>query len=74
MADSNEQEETLNDINNLEKTTSTIPVEPNYIRNDATTFYKAVIGHLRQYSKAELFARDEVIEQMRTLFENFDKR
>lgn len=66
-----ETKEMLNDVEHLSEMNSTSSQIPRYsTSNDASIFYKEVIKHLRQYSKGELFGRDEIIEQFREIYEN----
>ena len=66
----NEKAEMLNDVKNLENSTSTSDVEPRYTNTDnAGILYKQIIRSLNQYSKGQILLRDDVINLVRAEFE-----
>ena len=66
--ENNEVQENLNDVNNLEKTTS----GHNYTyktSNDAGRLYKNIIKSLANYSKGELFTTEDIRNLIRNEYE-----
>jgi len=71
MPENNDQQKTLNEVENLSEMNSTAPIQPKYTNIDGTgAFYKAVIKQLNTYSKGELLLRDELIKEIRNIYEN----
>ena len=63
-------QEDLNDVNNLERMTSTAPVETHYsTSNDAGKLYKNIIKSLANYSKGELFTTEDIRNLIRNEYE-----
>lgn len=68
MSEENEIQENLNDVENLEKTTSGL--EYRYkTSNDAGRLYKNIIKSLANYSKGELFTTEDIRNLIRNEYE-----
>ena len=68
MSEENEIQENLNDVENLEKTTSGL--EYRYkTSNDAGRLYKNLIKSLSNYSKGELFTTEDIRDMIRNEYE-----
>ena len=64
----NDTQENLNDVENLEKTTSGL--EYRYkTSNDAGRLYKNIIKSLANYSKGELFTTEDIRNLIRNEYE-----
>jgi hypothetical protein len=61
-------QENLNDVKNLEKTTSGLDYKYKST-NDAGTLYKKIIKSLNSYSKGEILLKDDIISLVRNEYE-----
>ena len=66
--ENNEVTENLNDVENLEKTTSGLDYTYS-ASNDASKLYKNIIRSLKGYSKGEILLKDDVINLVRHEYE-----
>jgi hypothetical protein len=64
----NEKGETLNDVSNLESTTSGLDYKYK-TSNDAGRLYKNIIKSLSNYSKGELFTTEDIRDMIRNEYE-----
>tara|TARA_Y100000401_G_C8290341_1_gene208326 strand:+ start:571 stop:783 length:213 start_codon:yes stop_codon:yes gene_type:complete len=68
MSKNNETQENLNDVENLEKTTSGHDYTYK-TSNDAGKLYKNIIKSLANYSKGELFTTEDIRNMIRNEYE-----
>ena len=68
MSEENEIQENLNDVENLEKTTSGLDYTYS-ASNDASKLYKNIIKSLANYSKGELFTTEDIRNLIRNEYE-----
>ena len=68
MSKNNETQENLNDVENLEKTTSGHDYTYK-TSNDAGRLYKNIIKSLANYSKGELFTTEDIRNMIRNEYE-----
>ena len=68
MSEENEAQENLNDVENLEKTTSGLDYTYK-TSNDAGRLYKNIIKSLANYSKGELFTTEDIRNLIRNEYE-----
>ena len=66
--ESNATQENLNDVENLEKTTSGLDYRYK-TSNDAGRLYKNIIKSLANYSKGELFTTEDIRNLIRNEYE-----
>ena len=68
MSKENEIQENLNDVENLEKTTSGLDYSYS-ASNDASKLYKNIIRSLKGYSKGEIFTTEDIRNLIRNEYE-----
>ena len=68
MSEENEEQENLNDVENLEKTTSGLDYSYS-ASNDASKLYKNLIKSLKSYSKGEIFTTEDIRNLVRNEYE-----
>jgi hypothetical protein len=68
MSEENEAQENLNDVENLEKTTSGHDYQYK-TSNDASKLYKNIIRSLKGYSKGEIFTTEDIRNLIRNEYE-----